>query len=239
VPARGRVLSLHRWPVKSMGGEPVDALRLDGRGVAGDRTHAVCDVHKGGVRTLTARQAPRLLAWSARYEEPGETMDPAAPGLPTLVAPDGMRWRWDDPDLADALSDDLGRPVTLTRDERGQQDLERSLLITTRATHEALESELGHPLDLRRWRTNVHVELDAPARAEDAWEGSAVQIGEARFVLLHPCVRCAIPTRDPDDQTKYAQLLRHLTREHGGLFGMNARPHGAGVLRVGSVAEFG
>ena len=229
--ATGRVLSLHRWPVKSMGGEQVDALHIDERGAAGDRTHAIFDVFKDRPRRLTAREAPRMLAWTACYEEPEP--QPEAPPLPVLAAPDGTEFHWDDPALPAALSDDLGRAVTLHRDERGQQDLERSLLVTTQATHAALEAELGRPLDLRRWRTNAHVELDAPARAEDGWEGRDLRLGEVAFELLHPCERCVIPTRDPDDQTKDAGLLRHLFRAHKGLFGMNARPLGPGVVRVG------
>ena len=39
--AAGTVVSLHRWPVKSLGGEPVDALRIDGRGAGGDRAQAL------------------------------------------------------------------------------------------------------------------------------------------------------------------------------------------------------
>jgi len=228
----GTIVSLHRWPVKSMGGERVDAFVLDERGVAGDRTHAVFDVHRGAARQLTARQAPRLLAWSARYDEPGEEMDPAAAAWPVVTAPGGAEFEWRDPALREALSDDLGRDVTLHRDENGQQDLERSLLVTTGASHAALEAELGRTLDLRRWRTNVHVELDAPARAEDGWEGRALTLGAAHMALLHPCVRCVIPARDPDDQTKDAELLRHLSRHHSGVFGMNARPLGRACVRT-------
>ncbi|MCW3041143.1 MAG: hypothetical protein JWM31_3048, partial [Solirubrobacterales bacterium] len=108
----------------------------------------------------------------------------------------------------------------------GQQDLERSVLITTQATLEAVAAELGEDaLDLRRMRTNVHVDLGpgTAAFAEEQWEGRSVRIGSAEFVLLHPCVRCVIPTRDPDTGVKDPKILRHLTREHGGLFGMNAR----------------
>jgi uncharacterized protein YcbX len=46
-PARGTVAGLWRWPVKSMAGERVNALRLDGRGAGGDRTHAVTYENKG------------------------------------------------------------------------------------------------------------------------------------------------------------------------------------------------
>lgn len=226
----GRVLTLTRWPVKSMGGEAVAALRVDARGAAGDRTHAVFDTFKGAPRRLTAREAPRLLAWSARYED--AEPDPAAPPLPVVTAPGGTEFGWDGA-LAAALSDDLGRAVTLRRDEAGQQDLERSLLVTAEATHVELETELDRPLDRRRWRTNVHAELDAAAREEDGWEGRGLEVGDVAFRLLHPCARCVIPTRDPDTQDKDAALLRHLFKHHHGLFGMNARPVGAGVIRVG------
>jgi len=229
--AEGRVLSLARWPVKSMAGEEVGALRLDGRGVAGDRTHALFDLHKDRLRRLTAREAPRLLAWAARYAEAEPAPD--APPLPLLRAPDGRELGWEDPELPGVLAGDLGRVVARRRDPAGQQDLGRSVLVTARATHAAVEQELGRPLDLRRWRTNVHVELDAPAYAEEEWEGRELRIGAARFRLLHPCVRCVIPTRDPDTQVKAPDLLRMLTRDHGGLFGMNARPLGPARIAVG------
>ncbi len=234
--AAGTVLGLHRWPVKSMGGEPVETFALDRNGVAGDRAHVLYDVHRGAPRQLTARQAPRLLAWRASYG----AWDGAVGAMPpaTLTAPDGTRFGWEDPELPGALADDLGREVELRVNPTGQPDLLESLLVTTQATHEAVERELGRELDARRWRTNVHMELDADAFAEEAWEGRTPQIGEARFTLLHPCVRCAIPTRDPDTQEKTADLLRHLTREHGGLFGMNARPHGPARIRVGDSVTF-
>lgn len=233
--AVGTVLALNRWPVKSMGGEPVETFALARDGVAGDRAHVLYDIHQGSPRQLTARQAPRLLAWSAGYGTwDGEhgTIPPA-----TLTAPDGRAFSWDDPALPAALAVDLGRDVELRTNPRGQPDLAATLLVTTQATHDAIEAELGRAFDPRRWRTNVHVELDADAFAEEAWENRVLTIGEATFDLLHPCVRCAIPTRDPDTQEKDAGLLRHLTREHGGLFGMNARARGPARIRVGDAAQ--
>jgi uncharacterized protein YcbX len=113
------------------------------------------------------------------------------------------------------------------------QDLGHSLLVTTQATLDAVRSELGSELDLRRFRTNVHVVLDAPAYAEEEWEGRELTIGDAAFRLLHPCERCVIPTRDPDTAQKFPELLRWLTREHRGLFGMNARPLNAARIAIG------
>ncbi|HEX6390219.1 MAG TPA: MOSC N-terminal beta barrel domain-containing protein [Solirubrobacteraceae bacterium] len=228
---RGTVTELHRWPVKSMGGEPVCTLRIDHRGAAGDRTHALFDEHRGAARRLTAREAPRMLTWHATYD--GADADPADPPRPRLTAPDGTPYEWDDPTLPVALAADLGREVALRRDPRGQQDLNNSLLVTTEASLRALEAELGAALDLRRFRTNVHLVLDAPAFAEETWQGRTLTVGETTLDLLHPCERCVIPTRDPDTSAKWPALLRHLAREHRTLFGINARPRGAATLRVG------
>jgi len=208
-----------------MGGEPVDALAVDGRGAAGDRAHAVFDVHRGAPRRLTARQAPRLLAWKARYD--------GDPSQPSLAAPDGTEWSWSDPGLPAALSADLGREVTLHSDPALQQDLPDSLLVTVQSTLEAVSSELGTELDLRRFRTNIHVELDAAAFAEEGWEGRTLRVGAAELELLHPCERCAIPTRDPDTQEKWAPLLRHLFDRHTGRFGINARARGEATIAIG------
>jgi len=214
-----------------MAGQPVDALRIDERGAAGDRAHALFDEFKGTPRRLTARQAPRMLLWRAAYE--GE-IDPHDVPQPTLTAPDGRTFGWEDEELPHALAADLGRQVALKRDLGLMQDLGHTLLVTTQATLDAIERALGHALDLRRFRTNAHVVLDdAPAYAEEDWEGRELAIGEATFRLLHPCERCVIPTRDPETAHKWAELLRWLTRERRGLFGMNARPLHAARIAVG------
>jgi len=229
----GTVSRLWRWPVKSMAGEELRALSLGPRGVGGDRTHAVLHEHKGEWRPLTARESPRLLAWRAGYAEDGGTLDPAAPPLARITAPDGRAAGWDDAGLAQTLGADLGRPVRLRRDPAGIQDLGRSLLITVEATRIALGAELGTELDLRRFRPNVHLVLDSDPWAEHGWEGGRLEFaGGVVADLLHPCERCAIPTRDPATQRKWPLLLRHLAREHDTLFGINAR-----VTTPGRIAD--
>lgn len=228
--ASGSVVSLHRWPVKSMGGERRDELHLDARGVAGDRMHALFDEHRGAPRRLTIRQVPRMVLWHASYD--GADVRPGEVPRPELTAPDGRAFGWDDPELPAVLAEDLGRPVTLRRDPALQQDLPDSVLVTTRASHDAVAAALGEDLDGRRWRTNVVVDLDAPAFAEEDWEGRELRIGEARFTLLHPCERCVIPTRDPDTGAKKPELLRWLNANRRTLFGMNARPLGDATIRI-------
>jgi uncharacterized protein YcbX len=237
----GRVLELWRWPVKSMAGEEVRSFRLDERGVGGDRTHAVLYHHKGEFKPLTAREAPRLLNWHAAYPfAPDGGLRPDDPPYAQVTGPDGRSWRWGDPRLRTALSDDLGRDVELRRDLAGIQDLERSVLVTTEATRRALEGELGVPIDLRRFRTNVHLEMDAAPWAEHGWEGGTMQLaGGVALRLLHPCIRCAIPTRDPVTTAKWPELLRHLDARHETLFGINARVVHSGRIAVGETAATG
>jgi uncharacterized protein YcbX len=234
----GTVASLHRWPVKSLAGEDAQALLLDPRGVAGDRAHALFDTFKGAPRRLTVREAPGMLRWAAIYEGvPGDALRPGAVPLPRVVAPDGAVFAWDDPRLPAALSADLGREVALRRNLGLMQDLGNSVLVTTQATLDATAAALGRPLDLRRFRTNIHVTLDAGPYAEESWEGRRLRIGDAELQLLHPCERCVIPTRDPDTAAKDPEILRWLTREHGGLFGINARVRGDTRIAVGDGVE--
>jgi uncharacterized protein len=233
--ADGVLVELARWPVKSLGGEPLQAARLDWRGLGGDRAHALLDRRDGREgRWLTVRQAPRMLAWSAAYPEaPDDHLDPAAPPPPTLRAPGGTLWAWDDPGLEDALGADLGLAVRRHRDLAGQQDLHASVLVTTEASRRALADALGRPVELRRFRPNLHLDLDVPPFTEEGWEGGRLQVGEVTLALAHPCARCVIPTRDPDDLSRWPELLRWLHRRHQGLFGINARVVTGGRVRVG------
>jgi uncharacterized protein len=233
--SQGTVAALWRWPVKSMAGERVNAMRVDGRGAGGDRSHAVMHEHKGTLKPLTAREAPRLLAWSAAYPFNLDAgLQPAHPPFAVVTAPDGHGYRWGDPRLRTALEADLGRPVQLRRDIDGIQDLPRTLLLTTEASLRGLGEELGGPVDLRRFRPNVHLDVDAPAWAELGWEGAELTFsGGVRLRLLHPCERCAIPTRHPDTQVKWPGLLRHLHAAHDQYFGINARVVTAGRIAAG------
>ena len=212
-----------------MAGEEVSELELFEHGVVGDRRQAL--YWRGG-RRLTARAAPRMLAWSAVYDGGGTD------GPPTVTAPDGRRFSWDDDGLEAAIAEDLGKEIALVRDPGLMQDLGDSVLVTFEATLRRLGEEVGErATDLRRFRPNVHVAMDAEPFAEAGWEGRRLRIGEAELELLWPCARCAIVTRDPDTQDAWGGLLRHLHRSHDSIFGINARPLGRARIAVGDPVE--
>ena len=232
----GEVLELWRYPVKSMGGEALRSTRVDDGGVLGDRAHALMHEHKGQVRPLTARQAPQLLAWRAEYPFAPDAGLKGDPPPALIVAPDGKGHRWGDPRLRSALSGHLGRDDFTFRREPGGtlQDLPKSMLVTFEATRRELERELGMPLDLRRFRTNLHLDMEAPAWSELRWEGATLIFpGGVKLRLLHPCARCVIPTIDPRTQEKCPKLLRHLAATHETTFGINARVVSGGRIVVG------
>ena len=207
-----------------MGGEDVDALELFEHGAVGDRQRAL--YWRGG-RRLTARAAPRMLAWKARSNG----------SQPIVTDPAGREWTWDEEGLEDAICADLGKEIALVEDPDLMQDLPDSLLITFQPTLDRLGEELGADVDLRRFRTNVHVAIDVEPFAEIGWEGRTVRVGEAELELLHPCARCVMVTRDPDTQEAWPQVLRHLNDEHSSIFGINARPRGRATIRRGDTVE--
>ena len=237
--ATGTVLSLWRYPVKSMGGERLGSTRVDAAGIAGDRAHALTREHKGQTKPLTAREAPGMLAWRASYPfAPDFWVNPAAVPAATLHGPDGNSLRWGDPRLRARLEEDLGREVGFSREPDGTlHDLPRTMLVTTEASRAALEAEIGEPVDVRRFRPNVHLDLDADAWEELTWEGGQIAFAAGvRLELLHPCVRCVIPTIEPGTRRKWPALLKHLAREHETCFGINARVTQGGRLEAGEAA---
>ena len=234
--AEGVLAGLARWPVKSLGGEALAAARLDWRGLGGDRAYALLDRREGrDGRWLTVRQAPGC--WPGRpptRTRPTTGSTRPTRRRPTLRGPGRPAvWGWDDPGLERALADDLGLAVRRHRDLGGQQDLRASVLVTTEASRRAVADALGRPVELRRFRTNLHLELDAPPFAEQRWEGGRLQVGEVTLDLPNPCARCVIPTRDPDDLSRWPELLRWLHRGAGACSGSTPGWWPAGRVRVG------
>jgi uncharacterized protein YcbX len=104
-----QVLSLWRYPVKSLGGERVaHAEILSGVGIPGDRGWALRDEKVGEIRG--AKQIPGLLRCGARYlEEPRGSDTPPV----EIEFPDGTRLRSDAPAVSQRISEVAGRAVKL------------------------------------------------------------------------------------------------------------------------------
>jgi uncharacterized protein YcbX len=107
------VSQLWRFPVKSMGGHPVDAVRVDRRGVHADRLWAVRDLEND--ITASARRVPKLLGCSAAYvTEPAADAGPGNVPEVTITFPDGTECSSSDTEVHRLLSELVGREVRLT-----------------------------------------------------------------------------------------------------------------------------
>jgi MOSC domain-containing protein len=106
-----QVVGLWRYPVKSMMGEELNATEVTGRGVVGDRRFAVVDAATGMVAgAKNPRKWGNFFDYRAAYVEPPKT----GSKLPAvrLTLPDGTVVTSEQPDLAQVLSNALGREVT-------------------------------------------------------------------------------------------------------------------------------
>lgn len=236
--AAGTVAHLARHPLKSARGESLAAAWVGPDGLAGDRAHALARTHKGRETVVTGRETPRLLAWSAAYPaHPDDTLRADDVPLAQVTAPWGEVFTWGDERLVPALAEDLGFPVSPLRRPAGIQDLAQSVLITFERSRAELDRVFGKPIDIRRFRTNIHIAGEFPPFAEEQWEGARLRVGDAEIELLHPCKRCAIPTRDPETQERDPNILRWLDRDRARLFGINARVLNAARIAVGDRVE--
>lgn len=100
------VAEIWQYPVKSMVGTTVPAADLTPTGIVGDRTWAVRDQVRGGIRG--AKVLGGLMQLSARYAEDGATGGPAV-----ITLPDGATVTTDDPDVHTRVSAAIDHEVVL------------------------------------------------------------------------------------------------------------------------------
>ena len=106
----GAVAALHRYPVKSMLGEELNATRVGPKGFFGDRVFALADVETGKIASAkNPSKWPGLFSYRAAFAEPlnGSASLPPA----RITFPDGTTVSTEDATLATQLSSSLGKPV--------------------------------------------------------------------------------------------------------------------------------
>ena len=106
------VVSLWRYPVKSMMGEELNASEVAKRGLLGDRVYAVIDSSDGKVASAkNPRKWPTLFEFRAAL---AGTLANAATAPPVRITlPDGATVDSEQPDGNKILSNALGREITL------------------------------------------------------------------------------------------------------------------------------
>jgi uncharacterized protein YcbX len=114
----GSVVALWRYPVKSMMGEELNAAEVTERGLVGDRQFAVVD---GATGKVAGAKNPRK--WGNFFDFRAAFVEPSLAGSKQaavrLTLPDGTQVTSGQDDVAQVLSQALGREVALAEARHG------------------------------------------------------------------------------------------------------------------------
>jgi uncharacterized protein len=254
----GKVDSVWRYPVKSMRGEELDEAFAGFSGIYGDRLFAFrSSASPKGFPYLTAREQRRLLQYRPHFHYPDKAARPinlteaesmganpvsADPSelMVDVETPAGKTLAVDDSALMDTLRADLDQKhqLTLMRSERALTDC-RPVSIFSLQSARQLAEETGVPIDKRRFRANVYVDLSSGGGfAENEFVGKSLRIGPKVVVtILERDARCVMITLDPDTGEKEPAILKKVAQAHEGMAGVYGAVMVEGMLHKGDSVE--
>jgi uncharacterized protein YcbX len=210
----GRLIALWRYPVKSMGPDPLSEADVSWHGLAGDRRWAFIrgGEESNGFPWLTLRDRSEMIQYRPSF------LDPTRPNVsPTVVrTPSNVIYDVVDP----ALAAELGHGARVIKQDRGVFDTFPLSLLTTQ-TIASLGAHVGMDLDVQRFRPNFLI--DAPsggAFPEDEWVGRVLRIAGFRVRIDKRDGRCVVVNVDPTTATRTPEVLRAIARERQGLLGV-------------------
>ena len=230
----GHVEAIFRYPVKSMGGERLEAAKLGWHGLDGDRRLAFRRIDdRSGFPWLTAGKLPDLVRFAPYRREDGAQGDLH---LPTHVrTPDGEEMPVFGEDLATEVGRRYGAPVQMMQLKHGIFDA-ASISVIASDTVREIGRLAGLSADVRRFRPNVVVRLlrSVPFQ-EDEWLGGVLLFGEGHdapaIAVTMRDVRCSMVNLDPDSASPAPEVLKAVVRANQN----NAGIYGA-VTRIGRLA---
>ena len=229
----GSVEAIFRYPVKSMGGERLEAGELGWHGLEGDRRLAFRRIDDRSVFPwLSAGKLPDLVRFTPQWHD-----DRSHGELPTHVrTPDGKELPVFGEELAAEIGRRYGAPVQMMQLKHGIFD-EASISVIASDTVGEIGRLAGRSLDARRFRPNVVVRLLRPAAfQEDEWVGGVLSFGEGdeapAIAVTMRDVRCSMLNLDPDTGSPAPEVLKAVVREHENTAGIYGT-----VTRIGRLAE--
>jgi uncharacterized protein len=204
----GNVVSIWRYPVKSMMGEELNSSYVTERGLIGDRVYAIIDQQTGKVASAkNPGKWGKLFDFRAAFIDSPQTVENIPPVRITL--PDGSQIFSNHDEIDGTMSKVLGREVSVmkaslekTSYEEYWPDIEglakREIvtdeamppqtffdiavihLLTTSTLDRLRELYLGGRFEIRRFRPNIVVESASEEKdfIENSWVDKKVAIGE-------------------------------------------------------------
>lgn len=224
--------SIHRYPIKSLGGHALREARVTPIGLEHDRRWMLIDAEG---RFLSQREVPLMALLHTAVADAGFTVTDTRTGdvltLPWSLAQGETRRAsvWDDvvdvlpaPEvLTDWFVQRLPRVQALVFQPpsarriidpayaQGLTSLSDGFpyLIISQASLDDLNGRLAAPLPMDRFRPNLVIG-GGDAFQEDGWR--SIAIGRTRFALVKPCARCVITTTDQRTGERGPEPLRTL-----------------------------
>jgi uncharacterized protein len=204
----GNVVSIWRYPVKSMMGEELNSSYVTERGLIGDRVYAIIDEQTGKVASAkNPGKWGKLFDFRAAFIDSPQTVENIPPVRITL--PDGSQIFSNHDEIDGTMSKVLGREVSVMKAslekpsyEEYWPDIEglakREIvtdeamppqtffdiavihLLTTSTLDRLRELYLGGRFEIRRFRPNIVVESASEEKdfIENSWVDKKVAIGE-------------------------------------------------------------
>lgn len=256
----GTVESLWRYPVKSMRGEEVPEVFMGFAGVYGDRGFAFKNSSaRKGFPYLSATTQQEMLRYRPQFRHAERSVKPPnlteamsiSPGVNPanaepedlvidVVTPSSAVLAVDDPALKEMLIEGLRgeNHLTLTRSDRALTDCRPVSLISLQ-TIAQLETELNIPVDKRRFRANIYLDLESgDGFAEDEMVGRKLRIGSSAVVMvLERDPRCKMISLDPETGEHNPQVLRKVAEAHEVFAGVYCAVLVEGMLTRGDAID--
>lgn len=227
------IASLWRYPVKSMMGEELRAVKVTENGIQGDRAAALVDVEtRKIVSAKNPKRWPNMFAFRSRYNDGDHSSSIH------MTLPDGSSINSDDSHVHSTLSAALGREVKFisqvpsnpqleeywpdieeldNRDIVTDEDMPKGTfydlaiihLLTTSTLNELSRLYPQGRFEARRFRPNIIVNTEEDGFVESNWIGKTVVIGDqVKLKITDHCPRCVMTTLGQGDLPKDTNILR-------------------------------
>lgn len=222
-------------------------------GIYGDRCFAFKNSSaRKGFPYLSSTTQEQMLRYRPRFRYPERAAKPPnlteamniAPGVnPANAEPDdlivdvdtpsGGVVSVDDPALLEMLREGLRgeNHLTLVRSDRALTDCRPVSLISLQTIRQ-IEAEVGIPLDQRRFRANIYLNLAwDKGFGEDEMVGHKLRIGSSAVVIvLERDPRCKAISLDPDTGEHKPEILRQVAQAHDACAGVYCAVLVEGIL---------
>jgi hypothetical protein len=218
-----KVVSVHRYPVKSLLGEDLAGIDLDERGVVGDRQWSV---RTSAGKIGSGKSTNRFEAVIGLLDLRAGVTD----GRVEVTLPDGRRYDVTDARAAEQVSRRIGQQLTFVQESAVSHFDDGPISLIGLASVHALAEARGQPVDPARFRANIRLDTTVPF-VEDEWIGRHVAIGSAVLEIALPSPRCVMINMASADLPEQPGNLAAIGRLHDQCLGVIGR-----VVQPGRVA---